>query len=237
MDPNTTIRASAQIAEELRKTKAESNRGVNPRTLRALNNIVEVCNDFEKRKQLITPGAVGAQTERMDGGPSVGGLRNRKEFIAYVAARSSEQNFKPGERLNGPLTTRTGNPQFDTDLNALRLHNQMLVRRVGDLTKLLQVKGPYDLETILARSELIAHKRKHDCAVSQDVREAIGALTDSASLSNCGLELTAGGQIVEKRRRALLLNKAQLSALTALVSGDPVDPSQPDGSKSISTGV
>jgi hypothetical protein len=87
-----------------------------------------------------------------------------------------------------------------------------------DLTKLLQKLGQYDLAAAIEKGEMVLTESRLASTVSQDIRDAIAALTDSNNLQKSGLQLTPTGQITNPGARSILLNARQLAALRGLVS-------------------
>jgi hypothetical protein len=221
-------RTSAQIEALIRAPNLASDRPAHPRTLRATENIIQACNSLELLKRPITASAAGILTEKMEGGPTRGGLRNSKNFTAYVKARASEQRLTHAEKLSGPVVAKTGNPQFDADMAALLAQNQMLAGRIKCYAKLLKSLGHYDIEAAINRGELVLSERTPNSEVSQDVRDAVAALTDPQNLQRNGLEMTVAYQIVSPRLNGILLNKAQVESLRQLVM-TPTQPKLGDG--------
>jgi hypothetical protein len=208
---------SGQIASDCRQNVTRGGRPPNPRTLRALDNIIWACGKLETLKQRISLSSVGMLTEGVEGGPSKGGLRNSKSFSAYVKARSSEQGATSNDDRIDVLISKTGNPQIDADIAALRAHNGLLVRQVRNLTKVLQDLGIFDFASVVERGELTLANNNKGAGVSPEVRQAIEALTNPDNLKRCGLELSPTGQIVCPALRSILLNARHLVVLRHLL--------------------
>jgi hypothetical protein len=169
-------------------------------------------------KVVISLSGVASFTTGQEGGPSYGGLRNNKGFVAYVAARSREQKLGPDEMLQGPVLRKTGDAQIDADIKALTAHNKMLQKRNRWLQQMFRTQGAYDLIASMERGELLLVANESNLRISDDARSAIDALLDPNALETVGLKLEPTGQIANPRTLRILLGKRQVEALRRLVS-------------------
>jgi hypothetical protein len=217
MEPSNELILSAKIAQQCRNPELGNDRRPNPRTLRALDNIVWACDKLDSLKQRISLSAVGVLTKGVDGGPTRGGLRNSKTFSAYVKARASEQGVTSNEDRVRANIGKTGNPQIDADVSAMAAYNGLMARQIQSLTKLLQGLGQFDVAAVVERGELVLAGSNHLAGVGIEVRNAINSLTDPDKLKKCGLELSPTGQIVSPSLRSILINAKQLAALRQLL--------------------
>lgn len=217
---NTNL-ASAQIEVDIRgpnPTTKRPDRPANKRTLRALGNITKACDHLDKLRTPITLAAVATFTAEQEGGPGYGGLRNNKRFTAYISARASEQGLTPKEKMAAPEFPKTGDPQIDANIAALRSHNQMLQKQVRDNKRLFRELGRYDIAAAMERGELVLVEEDANAKVNEDVRAAVAAILDPAVLGLVGLQLDQYGHIINERRQTYFLKRQQVDALRQLVT-------------------
>jgi hypothetical protein len=223
---------SAEIAAQIRAVDPETNAKPRKRTLDALSNIIKACDSLQSVKAPITAASVAKETGGLRAGPVYGSIRNNARFMAYILARAAEQGISPKEKWDGPIVCKTGNPQFDADMNALHAHNRLLKDQVKSFARLLRTRAPYDFEAMIERGELITLEERTD-SVSLDSRAAVAAIFDEKRLAGVGLKLSSTGEIESIRHPHVFLLKSEVDALRKLVSR-PAE-ANPQGLKDAST--
>jgi hypothetical protein len=202
-EPKASEELFQQIVSNSQRTKS----------VNAIRNIKQACDYLEEKGIGITVSEVGKLCENST--PNTQSIRNNKNFKNYVLARTSEQNRNPSKKVRESIPLRTGNPQWDAEIEVLEANLRFQRREFQQLKKAVEGMGDYDLSKTIETGKLVPaspsapdHSEAYDEAL-----QTIERLFDPGNLEQFGFELINGRIISIDRNEAVFVSKVDLARI------------------------
>lgn len=178
-----------------------------PKTKAAIENIKLACDYLAKKGITITISEVGEICKKT--GPAEQSIRNNRNFRSYVLTRASEQDRTAVRKKAELPPLRTGNPQWDAEIEALEATLRHTRKEYRRLKRAIENAGEYDIQKSLEGGRLVLAKSSvgDDGMIYDDALQTIERVLDLAWLEQFGFEVIRGRVIAPDRNEAVFITK------------------------------
>jgi len=178
-----------------------------PKTKGTMENIKNACDYLADKGIIITISEVGQRCKET--GPAEQSIRNNENFHKYVLTRASEQDRTMIRKRTEIPPLRTGNPQWDAEIETLEATLRHTTQEYERLKRAIGNAGEYDIQKSIDTGHLVLSKSSapDHSIIYNEAFQTIERLLDPGMLEQFGFEVVRGRVIATERNEAVFISK------------------------------